>query len=104
MANEKLDGLLVISNSLKDYFINQGIKPNNVCVVNMFVDATRFERRDKTDDEKYIAYCGSVSSKKDGVDILIKSFAIFTKDIPIISCISLVVKVMTSRCLSSRIL
>ena len=74
---KKLDGLLVISNSLKDYFINQGIKPNNVCVVNMFVDATRFERRDKTDDEKYIAYCGSVSSKKDGVDILIKSFAIF---------------------------
>lgn len=54
MANEKLDGLLVISNSLKDYFINQGIKPNNVCVVNMFVDATRFERRDKTDDENIL--------------------------------------------------
>lgn len=82
MLMKKLDGLFVISHSLKDYFINQGIKADRVCVVNMFVDVSRFEGKEKTIINKYIAYCGSVSSRKDGVDLLIKSFALFHEKHP----------------------
>lgn len=72
-----LDGLFVISNSLKEYYIKEGLPENKVNVINMFVDTTRFEGLCKTTDEKYIAYCGAVSYDKDGANILIESFAKF---------------------------
>ena len=73
----ELDGLFVISNSLKDYFIKEGLPAKNVHVINMFVDTNRFDGLRKTTDEKYIAYCGAVSYDKDGANILIESFAKF---------------------------
>lgn len=69
-------GMLVISNSLKDYFCQKGIK--NITIINMFVDTTRFKGKPKHKaSDNYVAYCGTISSKKDGVDTLIKAFNMF---------------------------
>ena len=73
-------GLFVISHSLKEYFIENGIK--NVEIINMFVDKARFEGLKKNNKEKYVGYCGSITTQKDGVDVLIKSFALFNKHHP----------------------
>lgn len=74
---KKFDGLFVISQTLKEYFISKGVKKEKVCVVNMFVDSSRFSNVVKNCTKKYIAYCGYVSIRKDGVDILIKAFSQF---------------------------
>ena len=42
----------------------------------MFVDSSRFEII-KEQTEPYIAYCGTISREKDGVDILLKAFSVF---------------------------
>lgn len=47
----------------------------------MTVDMSRFSMEQKT-KESYIAYCGSSSFVKDGVDILLKSFAAISPDYP----------------------
>lgn len=73
-------GIQVISNSLKEYYTSKGIK--NIEVVNMFVDASRFEAVTKQPCEKYIGYCGTLSLYKDGVDDLIRAFSIFSKSHP----------------------
>lgn len=71
-----ISGLIVISEALKDYFIKKGCPPNRVHVVNMIVDSTRFIGLQKQSSDKFIAYCGTASNSKDGVDQLIKSFAL----------------------------
>ena len=48
----------------------------------MTVDSKRFAGLTKQPSEKYIAYCGTASNNKDGVDELIKSFAIVNKTHP----------------------
>lgn len=68
-------GMLVISKALANYFKQQGIE--NIAVINMFVDSKRFENVRKETGEKFIAYCGTISPFKDGVDCLIKAFALF---------------------------
>lgn len=73
----KFDGLFVISQTLKEYFISKGVKNEKICIVNMFVDSNRFANVSKNSDIKYVAYCGYVSIRKDGVDTLIKAFSIF---------------------------
>lgn len=75
-----LDGVFVISYGLKRVMEDYGAK--NVHVVNMLVDSTRFESLKKTNTEKYIAYCGTASNNKDGVDDLIKAFAIVSMSHP----------------------
>lgn len=78
-----LSGLFVISNPLKAYYENLGIDPSKIHVLNMTVDVERFKNIKKAAcREKYIAYCGNVSNNKDGVDILIKSFALVCKKRP----------------------
>lgn len=79
---KKLDGLFVISNSLKQYYSEQGIPAERIHVINMFVDTNRFSGLEKKTSAKYIGYCGAVSYDKDGVDCLIKAFAIFHKSHP----------------------
>lgn len=74
---KKIDGLFVISQTLKEYFLLKGIKKEKVCVINMFVDSTRFSNVVKNCNKKYVAYCGYVSIRKDGVDTLIKAFSKF---------------------------
>lgn len=73
---KKLDGLFVISTALRDYFTLLGLPQNKIHIINMTVDTNRFNGLYKKASEKYIAYCGTISNNKDGVDELIKSFAI----------------------------
>lgn len=77
---KRVKGLIVISHALKEYFIQKGVQPSNIHTVNMTVDDARFEGiRKEPVKEKYIAYCGTVSNNKDGVDDLIKAFALVAK-------------------------
>lgn len=79
-ACTKLDGLFVISTALKKYFIEKGLAEERIQIVNMTVDSHRFAKLQKDSSvEKYIAYCGTASNNKDGVDELIKAFAIVAK-------------------------
>lgn len=77
-----LDGLFVISNTLKELYINEGVHERKIEVINMFVDTNRFLNLKKSTSDKYIAYCGAVSYNKDGCDILIKAFSIFHRQQP----------------------
>lgn len=80
---KKLNGLIVISQPLKDYFESTGMDPHKVHVVNMTVDGSRFEGIKKQEQSKrYIAYCGNASNNKDGVDQLIRAFALVNKKCP----------------------
>ena len=47
----------------------------------MFVDTNRFNIP-KVQSERYIAYCGTMSTGKDGVDVLINAFCRFHKTYP----------------------
>lgn len=72
-----LDGLFVISTCLKDYFVSKGVSAAKIHIINMTVDPNRFISLEKQQvDTKYVAYCGTASNNKDGVDDLIKAFAI----------------------------
>ena len=75
-ACRQLSGNIVISQPLKQYFVEKGCQPDRVHVVNMIVDSSRFYGLSKQDTEPYIAYCGTASNNKDGVDELIKAFAL----------------------------
>ena len=81
-ACKAVDGLFVISNPLKEYFCSIGVDRSKVYIVNMTVDATRFNGLTKRNCTKYIAYCGNGSNNKDGVDQLIKAFSITTQSHP----------------------
>lgn len=70
----KVDGMFVISTALKEYFASLGLPEEKIQIVNMTVDSNRFVGLVKQSSEKYIAYCGNASNKKDGVDDLIKAF------------------------------
>ena len=72
-----LDGLCVISNKLFGYYSSLGIPLEKLRVSNMFVDIDRFNIKKNIKADPYIAYCGVITYDKDGVDVLIKSFAIF---------------------------
>lgn len=73
-------GMLVISKALELYFRNKGI--SRIAIINMFVDSKRFEGINSTTNEKYVAYCGTISPFKDGVDCLIQAFWLFSTSHP----------------------
>lgn len=77
-----VDELFVISEALRDYYISEGVEEKKIHIINMFVDTTRFEGVTKTEKRKYIAYCGTVSYEKDGVDTLIRAFSLFKEMYP----------------------
>lgn len=79
---KRITGVIVISNALKDYFIAKGINNNNVHVINMIVDLNRFNNIIKINTDNYFAYCGTVSTYKDGVDQLITAFSKFSSGYP----------------------
>ena len=73
----RCSGMIVISTALRDFFVSHGVSAERVHVVNMTVDSKRFDGIEKSGvKEKYIAYCGTASNNKDGVDNLIKAFAL----------------------------
>lgn len=81
--SRKATALFVISSTLKDYYISKGVDEAKIFILNMTVDTERFQNLHKRPSkDKYIAYCGNVSNSKDGVDKLIKSFAIVVKRHP----------------------
>lgn len=73
---KRLDGLFVISTCLRDFFVSEGVERSKIHIINMTVDTSRFSGVVKQETEKYIAYCGIIFNNKDGVDLLIKSFAL----------------------------
>lgn len=83
---KRADGLFVISTGLRDYYTGRGVDTKRIEIINMTVDIERFHNLKKSDDiEKYIAYCGTVSNNKDGVDKLIKSYSIVAAKHPEVS-------------------
>lgn len=79
---KRLDGLFVISSKLKDTFIQHGVETHRIQIINMTVDASRFDALEKQNvDDPYIAYCGTLSNNKDGVDRLIQAFALVAQKI-----------------------
>ena len=72
----KLTGMFVISTHLKTYFESIGVDSSRVHIINMTVDRSRFKNLKRTNTERYIAYCGKATNNKDGVDELIKAFAL----------------------------
>lgn len=78
-----LDGLFVISKPLKSYFVRLGLEESKIEIINMTVDENRFMNLQKQASvNRYIAYCGTASNTKDGVDELIKAFYLVNKVIP----------------------
>lgn len=78
----KVDAMFVISTQLKDYYKSLGVAEDKVKIINMIVDHNRFTNIEKQESETYIAYCGTATNNKDGVDDLIKSFAIVHQSHP----------------------
>lgn len=71
------DGVLIMTQSLIQYFSSVKIIKKPLLHVPMTVDFERFEKTIRNPKvEPYIAYCGSLNKAKDGVDILIDAFAI----------------------------
>lgn len=79
---KKFDGIYVISQALKKYF--SALTRSNIAVVNMVVDPARFEKLpDKIfNEEIVITYCGTLDDNKDGIGILIESFALISNQFP----------------------
>lgn len=75
-------GVLCISNTLKEYLIGCGLPAPKLHQVNMLVNSSRFIGLKRNTKEKYIGYCGNASNNKDGVDQLIKAFAIISDKYP----------------------
>jgi glycosyltransferase involved in cell wall biosynthesis len=69
------DGMIIMTDALERYYRPLMKKHAIVLRMPILVDMSRFEKVSTTSKEKYIAYCGSPSGDKDGVPILIESFA-----------------------------
>lgn len=81
-CSRKCAGIFVISNKLREYFINIGVNEEKIHVINMTVDGNRFANIEKQKTEPYICYCGTVSNFKDGVDTLLESFGMIANEFP----------------------
>lgn len=72
---KQLDGLICISNSLKNYFKINHLFNKPILIVPIVVDKNRFAIQPFKTKEKFITYCGNLFGEKDGVDILVRAFA-----------------------------
>jgi len=69
------DGIFCISQYLIDFYRSRNVKEGKLLLVPSTVDTERFNNAGVSPlPYKYIAYCGSLTIKKDGVNILIDSF------------------------------
>lgn len=72
----RLDGLVVITPSLRNLFIEDyNVDPNKIIVANMVVDEKRFLSLEIPITPHTISYCGTISERKDGVSYLVKAFS-----------------------------
>lgn len=79
---KQIDGLFVISTTLRDYFIESGVPEKRITIVNSIVDLSRFHGLTKQETEPYFAYCGNGNNKKDRVDVLIRCFETIASNEP----------------------
>lgn len=71
----KATGIITISTSMKHLFLENGANSKRISIVNMIVDENRFINiSPQKMAHPYFAYCGTISTYKDGVDILLKAF------------------------------
>ncbi|WP_455970855.1 glycosyltransferase family 4 protein [Bacteroides congonensis] len=76
-------GIITVSTALKKLFIDNGIDSEKVRIINMIADENRFKEIVPAKYERpYFAYCGTVSTYKDGVDILLNAFSLVYKKHP----------------------
>lgn len=69
------DGIFCISQYLIDFYRSRNVKVRKMLLVPSTVDTERFNNAGASPlPYNYIAYCGSLTIKKDGVNILIDSF------------------------------
>lgn len=71
-----LEGLFVISDHLKKFFISVGVEDKKVHIINMIVDDNRFKNITiNNQSKKYIGYCGNIfDDNKDGIMQLLEAF------------------------------
>ena len=77
LKNRFIDGMILMTFNLELYYRNITLRKVPSVVIPMSVDLERFDKIDESENEseKYIAYCGTLDNSKDGVGILIRSFA-----------------------------
>jgi glycosyltransferase involved in cell wall biosynthesis len=79
-ACKNIDGLFVISPSIKNFFVkNFDVPKEKIHTINMIVDATRFDFIQVPKKTHTIAYCGTISERKDGISDLLKAFKIVSE-------------------------
>lgn len=82
------DGVLCISNYLVEFYKNRGINQKKLCLVPSTVDTTRFIHNEPAPlPFQYVVYCGGLSILKDGVNVLIRSFAEISPRYPNLSLV-----------------
>lgn len=77
------DGILCISRYLIDFHIKRSIKPEKLFLVPSTVDPGRFNNKSQKPIEGfYIGYFGSLTFRRDNIDLLINAFSVFSKHHP----------------------
>lgn len=77
------DGIFCISQFLIDFYRSRYVKGGKILLVPSTVDIERFNIKGVSPlPYDYVAYCGSLTIKKDGVDILIDSFSRLAQEKP----------------------
>ena len=77
------DGIFCISQYLIDFYKSRNVKEHKLLLVPSTVDSDRFNITEAPPlPYNYIAYCGSLTIKKDGVNILIESFSQIANEKP----------------------
>ncbi len=72
----RVEGMFVISTCLRDYFVDHGVNPRKITIINSIVDTSRFDGiKKQITMTPYFAYCGDGNNRKDRVDELIRAFA-----------------------------
>lgn len=80
---KRFSGIFVINHALKKYFSEKTNEKVPVKIINMIVDPSRFKCEPKQlNAHILISYCGTLEGDKDGVPILIKSFAMIADEFP----------------------
>jgi len=79
--NKFFDGLIIMTQSLIDFHTRNKGKNAKIVKIPMTVDPSRFENRN-IENSKYLGYVGGLNCKKDGLDVLIKGFALISDDFP----------------------
>lgn len=81
---KNVDVMAIMTNTLIDYYKTYLRSEVPIIHLPMTVDLERFDlEKSKTQlQQPYIAYCGTMNNKKDGVDILVKAFIAIMDEFP----------------------